>query len=164
MYENKYKLDDFGSMLSRLKKSIYKLNDKKASALFNSAFNYSYLSVIGDEITVMHQTVTFSNALEMLLNGLTIMVEDDNYINGPVYIFTLRDFDFRNIRNKSSLNIWQYEYYNLVMNYQKYLDNWVNIQISLSDNTNGKLNTLSRIVIIFMNFFVSHHIRRFVIY
>ena len=161
VYENKYKLDDFGSMLSRLKKSIYKLNDKKASALFNSAFNYSYLSVIGDEITVMHQTVTFSNALEMLLNGLTIMVEDDNYINGPVYIFTLRDFDFRNIRNKSSLNIWQYEYYNLVMNYQKYLDNWVNIQISLSDNTNGKLNTLSRIVIIFMNISNIFHIMLF---
>ena len=151
VYENPLKLADFGSMLSKLKKSIYDLDDPKANALFSSEFNYSYLSIVGEKIEAKHQTVPFVNALEMLFNGLTIMAENDKYIKGSVYIFTLGTFDFSNVYDKANLESWQYEYYNLVMNYQKYLDNWVNIQISLSDNTNGKLNNLSRIVIIFLN-------------
>ena len=55
------------------------------------------------------------------------------------------------------------EYYNLVMNYEKYLDTWVTIQISVGENTNNRLRDLSAIVIIVLSvsnlchIFLLHH-------
>ena len=66
--------------------------------------------------------------------------------------------NFSNIYNQEKLEDWQMEYYNLVMNYEKYLETWVNIQIGVDDNTNNRLKNLSYTVIIFLNILNVCHI------
>ena len=151
VYENPYKVTDYGTGLIKLKKKIYQLADPEVNKIFNAEIIYTYVSIQNSKIITQNTTTTFVGALEILFNGLTIIMECGKYTNHSVYIFSMANFDFSNVYDQGNLEEWQMEYYNLVMNYEKYLDTWVTIQISVGENTNNRLRDLSAIVIIVLN-------------
>ena len=163
VYENPYKIADYGSGLIKLKKKIYQLADPVVNKIFNAEMIYTYISIKNNNIITQNTTTTFVGALEILFNGLTIIIESGKYTNHSVYIFSMANFDFSNVYQPENLEDWQKEYYNLVMNYEKYLDNWVTIQISVGENTNKRLKDLSNIVIIVLNISNICHILLFVL-
>ena len=151
VYENPYKVYDYGTGLIKLKQKIYQLGDPVVNNIFNNEFIYTYISIKNSQIKTNNSTTTFVGALEILFNGLIVILESGKYTNHSVYIFSMANFDFSNVYNQEHLEDWQMEYYNLVMNYEKYLETWVTIQISVGDNTNNRLKSLSNTVIIFLN-------------
>jgi len=163
LFENPYKVNDYGIGLEKLKKKIFELNDKEVNSIFNEKFIYTYISLKGKNISIENTTSTFVNALEMFFNGLLVIIKSNKYYNNPVYIFSMSNFDFINIFEQEKIEEWQKEYYNLIINYQKYLETWVNIQLSVGNNTNNRLKNLSKIVIVFLCVFCVFHIFLFLL-
>ena len=163
LFENPYKVNDYGIGLEKLKKKIYELNDKEVNYIFNEKFIYTHISLKGKNISIENTTSTFVNALEIFFNSLLVIIQSNKYYNNPVYIFTMSNFNFVNIYDQQNIEDWQTEYYNLIINYQKYLETWVNIQLSVGENTNNRLRYLSKIVIIFLCLFCVFHIILFLL-
>ena len=163
LFENPYKVNDYGIGLEKLKKEIYELNDKEVNSIFNEKFIYTYISLKGKNISIENNTSSFVNALEIFFNSLLVIIKSNKYYNNPVYIFTMSNFNFVNIYDQQNIEDWQSEYYNLIINYQKYLETWVNIQLSVGENTNNRLKQLSKIVIIFLCIFCAFHIFLFLL-
>ena len=82
---------------------------------------YNSFGIVGDEIILSETEITFSSALEVLINSLTVVLNNDDYTKYPVYIITTGTLDLSNIYDKSSLTNWQFEYYNALINYKTYL-------------------------------------------
>ena len=158
IYENPFKIKDFGNGLDKLKKKIYSLNDERVTNIFNEQFIYTHMSLKGKNVSIENTTSTFVGALGILFNSLLVIIESNKYYNHSVYIFSMANFDFENIYDQENIEDWQKEYYNLVINYQKYLHTWVNIQLSVGENTNNRLKSLSKIVIIFLTIFCLSHL------
>ena len=148
-----------------MKKQIYKLNDPKVNKDFNGEFNFTLMSLNNNKLITVNLTTTFVGALEILVNSFTILTSNETYETQPVYIITLKnsehDYDFSNILEPIKIQNWQFEYYSLVINYQKYLNTWVTVQINCGENTNDRLRELSKIVIIFLCLFAFFHLLLF---
>lgn len=161
IFENILKVKDYEKQLIALKTQIFKLNDPIVNKNFNEPFNFTLLSFDGNILSTDNLTTTFVGGLEILVNSFTIIIQSGKYETNPVYIITLTDsskYDFSNILEPSSLEEWQFKYYNLVINYQKYLNTWVNIQFNCGENTNQRLKNLNIIVILFLSIFFIFHI------
>ena len=165
IYENKIKVASYETKLIALKKQIYKLNDPKVNKDFNGEFNFTLMSLNNNKLITVNLTTTFVGALEILVNSFTILTSNETYETQPVYIITLKnsehDYDFSNILEPIKIQNWQFEYYSLVINYQKYLNTWVTVQINCGENTNDRLRELSKIVIIFLCLFAFFHLLLF---
>ena len=165
IYENKIKVASYETKLIALKKQIYKLNDPKVNKDFNGEFNFTLMSLNNNKLITVNLTTTFVGALEILVNSFTILTSNETYETQPVYIITLKnsehDYDFSNILEPIKIQQWQFEYYSLVINYQKYLNTWVTVQINCGENTNDRLRELSKIVIIFLCLFAFFHLLLF---
>ena len=161
IFENILKVKDYEKQLIALKTQIFRLNDPIVNKNFNEPFNFTLLSYDGNLLTTSNLTTTFVGGLEILVNSFTIITQSGKYETNPVYIITLKDsskYDFSNILDPSSLEEWQFKYYNLIINYQKYLNTWVNIQFNCGENTNQRLKNLNIIVILFLSIFFIFHI------
>lgn len=139
IFENEKKLSQMSSLIKQLKKHIYSLKDKHLSSLFDVEVNYQSFGLIGEIVQLSSQQIKFSSALEVLINSLTIIFNNRNYINEPVYIVNTNIIDLSNIYNISSIKEWQIEYYNSLINYRTYLLTWKYIRSDLYKRLNQQL-------------------------
>ena len=150
VYENRLKVQNFGELLTKFKQSIFNLHDKEANDLLNKELTHSSLSLNGKELQIIDKNISFINALDLMFNSFTIMLNEDAYVHEPVYVFTLNGYNFTNIYNKHNLTRTQLEYYTCVMNYQKYLLKWVEAQQLFSNHSISMLKLIKLLVVCFL--------------
>ena len=156
IYENQQKLIEMTSLIQQLKKSIYSINNSYLTKTFEMNVKYNSFGIVGDEIILSETEITFSSALEVLINSLTVVLNNDDYTKYPVYIITTGTLDLSNIYDKSSLTNWQFEYYNALINYKTYLLSWKHIQNELYKRVYDKLSLYGNIAFMFLciNYFL----------
>lgn len=139
--DNQLQLDEFIQRVQQLKKNLFVINDSYSSSIFNQDFIYKIISILDEQIHIIEQKTTFSNALEILINSIHSIVDDDNYHKRPIYFFSgYPEKNFENIKNIHNLTKSQIEYYNCFINYNSYLLTWVHIQRNMYQLIGNKLN------------------------
>ena len=155
IFENLLKLGSFSEEIRNIKLLIYNLNNKELTKYFESEFNYTYIS----QLKPNFQKTTFINALERFSNSLTIISNYfKSYQEEPLFIFTKDELDFSNLFNSNIvLKEWQVEYYNLIINYEKFLSNFQFLENYFKEYLENKINNINFIFIsLLIIFFVIH--------
>lgn len=150
IFENDKKLSQMSSLTKELKKNIYTLKDKHLSNLFDVEVNYQSFGLVGEKVQLTSQQIKFSSALEILINSLTVIFNDKNYIKEPIYIVNTNIIDLSNIYDLSSIKNWQIEYYNALINYRTYLLTWKHIRSDLYSRLGHQLTLYEYISFMFV--------------
>ena len=157
VFENLMKLNAFSEEIRSLKILIYDLNNKKLLQYFEREFNYTYIS----NLKPNYQKTTFIGALELFSNSLTIIDKFfKNYQEEPLFIFTKDELDFSNLYYSNVfLKEWKIEYYNLIINYEKFLSNFSLLENFFKEFLEKKIHNINLIFIfLLIIFFVIHSI------
>ena len=151
LYENEYTINEFRDRVKVLKKNIYSLKDQTITKAFNQEFSYKKISIDKLNLTIVTQNTTFSNGLDILINSVYSILNQDNYNEMPIYLFSIYpSFNFSYLKNVDTLTTAQTEYYNCFLNYVSYLMTWQNIHTIMSNIILKHLKRFYRTSFIFM--------------
>ena len=146
------KVSDFMSRAINMSSQVYKLNEERVTELYYSDYNYTKITVDlkTNKIGIIEIETTFLNGLKMLSNSFQIMIQNYTFASHPIYIFSMNTTDFSYIKDPLSLKDWQIEYYNTMLNYQKFLLTWNQIKKVLDDIKSGLLKRIQFLMLYFV--------------
>ena len=152
--------------------------DKTLISLLNSELTIITISqnITENETKLIanKQKDSFINILKYMTNGFVVLTSNMGNLNQPIYILNKVDFDgnwtsseepFKNVKLQGQLTSYQYQFYYLLLNRQKFLQKLDTITIFLSDNAHKTiLRNVKFIKVIIIIIFISNLFLQFIIY
>ena len=146
------KVSDFMARAINMTSQVYNLNVREVTELYYSKYNYTKIAVNGENNTIhlFNVETTFLEGLKLLSNSFEILIQNYTFTREPVYIISMNTSDFSNIKNPNKLSEWQIEYYNTLLNYQKFLLTWNRIKEELDRLKSGLMKRIQYIMLYFV--------------
>ena len=178
LYINKYNLSDNFLIYDYIYKDIYFRTNmtffflidfrtsvmnskiKKLISVANEEFDYKYISVVGNDLTVKSTKRVFFEAITAYITAVKDLVETNTVISTPMHFISIKgdDIDLSNIILVHPYENTQINLYNLMINFMSIYYYFDKLHITFAETINSYIHRITNIINIFTFLFVVFHL------